>query len=146
MLNDLLTKETVNFIQKVTNWQESIEAAASPLLLNGSITKEYVEAMINTINELGPYIVIAPFVALPHARPKQGVRKLSMSLLIIREAVYFQENAVHVIFVLAAIDNETHLRALSQLCELISDEELIGQMIKIEDKEQILDIILEYTS
>ena len=37
--------------------------------------------MINNVKEIGSYIVIAPKVAIPHARPEDGTNKLGISFL-----------------------------------------------------------------
>lgn len=42
---------------------------------SGAIEPRYIDAMINTVKEIGPYIVIAPGIAMPHARPEAGAKK-----------------------------------------------------------------------
>ena len=32
----------------------------------------YTEAMIDVVRDMGPYIVLAPGLAMPHARPEMG--------------------------------------------------------------------------
>ena len=51
------------------------------MVKNGTIEERYIDGMIETVKNLGPYIVIAPGVALPHARPEDGVIEPSMSLV-----------------------------------------------------------------
>lgn len=43
---------------------------------NGCIKESYIDAMVNTVKNMGPYIVIAPGIAMPHAAPEDGVLKL----------------------------------------------------------------------
>ncbi|GGJ73800.1 MULTISPECIES: BglG family transcription antiterminator [Virgibacillus] len=140
MLNELLTANTIQFRDRVSNWREAITVAAEPLLHQKSIRSEYIQAMIDNVNELGPYIVMAPNIALPHARPEAGVERLGMSFLRLKEPVYFSDEEKHraqLIIVLAAIDNETHLTALSQLTELLSEEEKVTHLIKAESIEDV---------
>ncbi|GKV70578.1 transcriptional antiterminator [Sporosarcina sp. NCCP-2716] len=144
LLQDLLTAETVQFVERTTDWKEAIRYASEPLLLNGAIQPEYVDAMISNVEELGPYIVLTPGMALPHARPESGVNRVGMSLLHLKEAVAFSElekHQAHLIIVLAAVDNETHLTALAQLSDLLSDNEKLSAMIASESPEDILKII-----
>ena len=149
MLNKLLTKQTIQIVHKVTDWKAAIRLASTPLVENGSVNTSYVEAMIDNVVELGPYIVIAPQIALPHARPEQGVNLVGMSMLCLDESVSFsdkKEHDVRLLVVLAAVDNESHLQALMQLSELLSEpkaEELIMNATKVE---QVLDVINEYTN
>ncbi|WLR52512.1 BglG family transcription antiterminator [Bacillus tianshenii] len=144
MLNELLTDEMIQVIPRVKNWEDAIQEASKPLIEKNYITEKYVRAMIDNINNLGPYIVIAPKIAIPHARPEEGVNRLGMSLLLVEESVKFSEDAKHdanLIIVLAAIDNETHLKALSQLTDLLSDEKSLNQLLKIKSSEEGVELI-----
>ena len=64
MQTTLLTKENILLQQDSTSWQEAIKKAAQPLLRNGSVSKQYVEAMIQSVLDAGPYIVLMPGFAL----------------------------------------------------------------------------------
>ncbi|MED0685379.1 BglG family transcription antiterminator [Anoxybacillus ayderensis] len=148
MLKDLLIRPHIQFVEEGGDWKEAIALAAKPLLDRGYITNEYIEAMINNVIELGPYIVITPGVALPHARPEQGVKKIGMSLLKMKNGCLFsekEEHRVYVIIVLAAIDNETHLKALSQLTRLLSDKENRETLFSITSTDEVLSLIAAYS-
>ncbi|WP_188455795.1 BglG family transcription antiterminator [Virgibacillus oceani] len=147
MLKELLTESTIQLEDHVSNWEEAIKVAAKPLVTQLSITQEYVQAMIDNVKELGPYVVIAPNIALPHARPEAGVQRLGMSLLRLKESVNFSDEEKHraqLIIVLAAIDNQTHLKALSQLTEMLSDEENVQRLIDSANTDEVLDLINNY--
>ncbi|WP_173915292.1 BglG family transcription antiterminator [Halobacillus sp. Marseille-Q1614] len=144
MLNELLTDQTIQFKDNVQSWEEAIRVAAQPLIDQQSIKPHYVQAMIDNVNELGPYIVIAPGIAIPHARPETGVEQLGMSFLRLKEPVYFSEKEKHraqLIIVLAAIDNQTHLKALAQLTELLSEEDNVEKLISASDSKTVIDLI-----
>ncbi|WP_282919998.1 BglG family transcription antiterminator [Ignavigranum ruoffiae] len=148
-LSDLLQKSLIQKVEKVADWQEGIRLAAKPLEQQGYIEATYIDAMIDSIKKLGAYIVLAPHVAVPHASPKEGVKRLGMSLLQIQEPVNFnleqdeydEDREVHLIFVLAAIDSTAHLRALQQLVMIIENEETIDQLIAANSCEAIEEII-----
>jgi mannitol operon transcriptional antiterminator len=148
MLKDLLTKHCIQFVEEAGDWKEAIALAAKPLLDSGCITNEYIQAMIDNVMTLGPYIVIAPGVALPHARPEQGVKKIGMSFLQIKNGCLFsekEEHRVYVLIVLAAIDNETHLKALSQLAKLLSDKESMRILFAANSAEEVLSLVEAYS-
>jgi mannitol operon transcriptional antiterminator len=148
MLKDLLIRQHIQIVDRVNNWKEAIELAAKPLLENNYITLDYIQAMINNVLELGPYIVIAPGIALPHARPEQGVKKLGMSLLKVKNPCSFtdkEEHQVNLIIVLAAIDNETHLKALSQMSKLLSNKENLKTLFESNSKEEVLQLVETYS-
>lgn len=144
MLNELLTEQTIQLKDRVSSWEEAIKVASEPLVDQQSIRPDYVEAMITNVKELGPYIVIAPNIAIPHARPETGVEQLGMSFLRLEEPVYFSEKEKHraqLIIVLAAIDNQTHLKALAQLTELLSNEGNVEKLIAATDQETVIELI-----
>ena len=144
MLNELLTEQTIQLKDSVTSWEEAIEVASQPLIDQQSIRPDYVEAMITNVKELGPYIVIAPNIAIPHARPETGVEQLGMSFLRLKEPVYFSEKEKHraqLVIVLAAIDNQTHLKALAQLTEMLSNEGNVEQLISASDSKTVIELI-----
>ena len=142
-LTDLLKEELIQQVDSVSNWQDAVRLAAQPLLAQGYIEESYIQAMIASINETGPYIVLAPKVAVPHASPDAGVHQLGISLLQVKEPVDFSENddadkKVQLIFVLAAVDSTAHLRALQELALILDDEEAIDSLIAASDPREIL--------
>lgn len=145
MLNEILTQNRITFNKKSENWMMAIKEAAQPLLHEGTITEEYVQAMIDSVVENGPYIVLDDYFALAHARPNQGVNELSMSMLKIDESVDFLGEEVKVIVVLAATDNKRHLQALASLTEMLSHRENLTKIISTDSKEVVLELIKEYS-
>jgi mannitol operon transcriptional antiterminator len=144
MLHELLTEKTIRFKLLVDSWEEAILEASNPLLEQGYITEGYIKAMINNVKNLGPYIVIVPSIAIPHARPEEGVKKLGMSLLCLQNPVSFsskEEHQVRLVIVLAAIDNEMHLKALSQLITLLSDNQKVAEIMSAGSAGEVLPIL-----
>ncbi|WP_042354121.1 BglG family transcription antiterminator [Bacillus rubiinfantis] len=145
-LADLLKPEHIQIQQEAADWQAAIKTAAEPLLEQGFITAGYIEAMIDNLIQMGPYIVIAPKVAIPHARPEDGVHQLSMSLLRLSKPVAFSEKGTHdiqLVIVLAAIDGETHLKALSQLTEILSDKNCFSTLLQASSTDELFAIIAD---
>ncbi|WP_155590532.1 PTS sugar transporter subunit IIA [Lysinibacillus cavernae] len=147
MLTRLLTKDCIQLANFVHSWQESIYLAASPLVQQNKIEQRYVEAMIQSIEQYGPYIIITPKVAIPHARPTDGVHELGMSLLRLQKPVYFSPSQpVNLIIVLAAIDNASHLQALADLTLVLQDTEQIDCLIACQHEDTIWEKIKQYTT
>ncbi|TMW72284.1 BglG family transcription antiterminator [Alteribacter natronophilus] len=148
MLNEIIQSNAIQLTEKAESWREGIRIAAKPLIDNHSITEEYVSAMIANIEENGPYVILAPQVAIPHARPEDGVEKLGMSVLKLDQPVRFSEEDRHqvsLIFILAAIDNESHLKALSQLSAMLSEEENIRILRAAADHDDIQELLNQYS-
>lgn len=143
-----LRKELENNIQvidNIENWEKAIELASKPLVEKNKIEKRYVESMIENIKKLGPYVVLMPRIAMPHSRPESGVIESCMSLLKINTGVAFStdknKEKVNIIFILGAKDNDSHLELITQLTDLLEDENKIENIILAEDENKILNLI-----
>ena len=122
MLAKLIGNNILLINQKVS-WQEAIKISFKPLLDNNSVKQSYVDAVINGVKKLGPYICIAPDFAMPHARPEDGVNKLGMSVLVSKEDIEFADNKTAKVFItLAAVDNNSHIDYIQKLMELIQND------------------------
>jgi mannitol operon transcriptional antiterminator len=140
-LSDLLTGQMIQMKREATDWRSAISEASEPLLKDGRIDEAYIDAMISKVEALGPYIVVAPGIAIAHGKPQDGVRRLGISLLRLEHPVAFSEEARHqvqIILVLAAIDGESHLKALSELTILLREKENLIRLKEAKTKEEIL--------
>ncbi|MCM3281833.1 PTS sugar transporter subunit IIA [Exiguobacterium sp. MER 193] len=145
MLRDLLTEETIHVTADTLPWEEAVRLAARPLLETKRIEPGYVDAVIENIHANGAYMVLRDDFALPHARPSEQVNELSMSLLVLRESIPFsnEEVPVNVIVFLAAVDTDSHLHALSELIELLSDNPTFDAISQAKTPDEILSIFQE---
>lgn len=140
MLKELISEERIQIIPSCEDWKAAIRIAAQPLLEDGSIEASYIDQMIQSIKDNGPYIVLAERFALPHASNVGGVNHLAMSFLIVEQEVDLLGKPVNVFAVLAPIDSTTHLKALASLAELFYDKENLDA-IRVADKATIMKIL-----
>lgn len=139
LLTELLTKDTIQLANFVNTWQEAIHLAASPLLKHNKIEKRYIDAMVHSIEKHGPYVVITPKVAIPHARYTEGVNELSMSLLSLQKPVLFvPDKPVFLIIILAATDHASHLQALVDLTKILQEPHQVDSIIACQNKDDII--------
>jgi mannitol/fructose-specific phosphotransferase system IIA component (Ntr-type) len=144
MLEKYLTEEMVQFKETAQNWEEAIRIASKPLVKNHSVEIEYVDTMIENVKKFGPYIVLLPKFAMPHARPENGVNKLGLSLLIIEKDVEFAGGkSASVFLVLAAPDQDSHLTLLSELSSILSSQEKVEQIASAKSYQEIVVILQE---
>ena len=132
-LSELLPSQRIKLDVKVNTWQEAIREAGKLLCDSGSVTPEYIEAMIKVAEELGPYIVIAPGIALPHAATEAGAKQTALSLIKLASPIDFgnpDHDPVHLVFGLSAIDKKAHMAALQTLARLFMSKDLVDQLFK----------------
>ncbi|MCE1263553.1 PTS sugar transporter subunit IIA [Enterobacter kobei] len=145
MLKKWIYDTTITLQESVESWPRALEICAKPLLELQVIEPEYVTAIIQQHHALGPYYVLAPGLAMPHARPEEGAKGLGLSLLKLKQGVSFgagEFDPVDVIIMLAAPDKHSHIEMISSLAELFSsdeDMEKLHQANTLEDIKTIID-------
>lgn len=127
MLSDLLTPDTIAFADDVTDWRVAVALAAKPLVENGAITPDYVQAITDTIaGPGGTYMDLGFGVTLAHSRPENGVARTGLSFLRVRPAVLLADDPDHPVdlfLCLAATDPSGHIQAMQELATLLTDED-----------------------
>lgn len=144
MALELLTKETVQVLEGNTlDWQSAIRQAAKPLVDNGTVGDDYVQAMIDVVEKQGPYINIGPEIALAHSRPRASVKRIGLSLLKTNSEVDLvnKDHPVKLWFVLAATDSNSHLSVIQQLSQVLMDTDRTQKLLAAKSTEEILDIL-----
>lgn len=146
MLKDKLNDSHIIMNATTDSWENAIEIVSKPLLDEGIITQDYVNAMIDSVKEHGPYIVIGKNLALAHARPEDGVNELGISVLKLREPVEFgneEMDPVSLVFCLAATDSYSHLNIMKELVSLINDEDRLDKLLSVDSTEEFKHILFE---
>ncbi|WP_068267996.1 PTS sugar transporter subunit IIA [Caviibacter abscessus] len=137
----IFNASNIEVVESINNWEEAIRKASENLIKNKYIEERYVEAMISSVKKLGFYIVLADLIAMPHARPENGVLKTGVSFLKLNNAVKFGENDVKFIFVLAAINSDSHIDTIKELMKIFQNENKMKKLENVKTKEEILAII-----
>src|SRR5699024_849802 len=140
-LLELLPESRIKIKSKVNNWEEAIADTASILFEQGYITRNYITEMIQIIKKEGPYIVISEQIALPHASPDKGVKKTGMSMMLLENDINLLGKPVRMFIVLASMDNEQHLKALSQLTQLLSNRKVKNEIMSAVDQSELAHLI-----
>ena len=147
-LKELLYEDTISLKQEARDWKEAILVASENLIKLGYIENSYVNACIDNVVQLGPYIVIAQNVAMPHANPENGVNKLGMSITTFKNEIKFSDDENHnvkMIVTLAPKDKQSHIKALACLTQMLRDKDNIETIINANDKNIVLKLIDKYS-
>lgn len=136
MIRHWLTPDKIKVINSIDSWENAVRLAAEPLLMQGYIAGSYIEAILQSHKELGPYYVLAPGLAMPHARPEQGVLRNGLSLLHIKEGVSFgstENDPVYVVIILCARSGNEHITMIGELAEIFSDQQKLHRLLNADD-------------
>jgi mannitol operon transcriptional antiterminator len=148
-LRDLIRPNNVAVDVEVKDWQEAIRAAGQLMFKDGAVEERFGEAMIRVAKEFGPYIVVAPGIALPHARPEDGVIKATIAILRLKTPVNFgnkDNDPVYLVVALAAVDHNQHIQGLSELASVLGDDENIKKIKTSKTSQDLLDIFWSKSS
>ena len=143
LFKEFVAQKHYSFHEGFDDWRDAIRAACAPLVMDGTIQKEYVSYIIEKVEELGPYIVIAPEMCIPHAERGRGVNRTAMCFMKSETPVRFHEDGEHdarIFVVLAAADDEEHIQNLIELSERLSDEETVAKLLVATTPEDLLAI------
>jgi PTS system ascorbate-specific IIA component len=122
------------------DWREAVRIAGEALAATGATDAAYTEEMIRAIEELGPYIVIAPGFALAHSRPSPAVHRAGLSWVTLATPVEFGNEAndpVRVVAALAAPDHHGHLELMAGLADVISGEGVLERIADASDEAEL---------
>jgi PTS system ascorbate-specific IIA component len=111
---------------------------------SGATASAYTDEMIATVEQLGPYIVIAPGIALAHSRPSAAVHRAGISLVTLAEPVNFghkTNDPVRLVVGLAAPDEEGHVTGHSTLAEILADEDSREGLIGADSPQEVLRLV-----
>lgn len=145
MIEKLINEEVVEVKVKVENWEEAVRKSGEVLLRNNKIKEEYIDSMIGTVKKMGPYIVIAQGVAMPHGRPEDGVLDLGISIISLDSSVKFGNedfDPVKLLIALCAKDSLEHIELLKDLSSILEDEDIIEKIDSVNSKEELINLIL----
>ena len=143
-LSKMISSKTIALNVDVKDWKEAVRVSGKLLVDSQSVEDRYVAAMIETVKSLGPYIVIAPGVALPHARPEDGVIEPCMSLVTLKTPVNFgneHNDPVKLVVSFGTIDHKAHVQAISKLARIIGDPVKLDSLFNAKSVDQVEQII-----
>ncbi len=129
---------------RAADWREAVRIAGDALVDSGCTTAEYTEAMIRMVDDHGPYIVIAPGLALAHARPGADVRCDGLSVVTLAEPVEFghaHNDPVRVVIGLAGVAPDAHLAAVAVLANAFNDPAAITAVAQATSREAVRAIL-----
>jgi len=150
LLGEIIKNKRVQFAEKAENWEDAIRQSCKLLIKEGTISPEYADEIIAAVNEMGPYIVLMPGFALPHAmKNSEHAHGTAIAFMKLAEPVSFskdnREKDASVFFTLAARDSEEHLKNMRKLWKMLTNEELCADLLKVSSAEELMALDKKYS-
>ncbi len=118
----------------------AITLAGDLLVASGRVTPQYTLEMVEVVETHGPYIVIAPGIALAHSKPSDAVIETGLSLVVLAEPIPFGNSAndpVRLVIGLCAVDHHGHLDVMQELAIALSDAEYVNSLLNAVNAEHL---------
>lgn len=137
-LSHYLKSPHIQIKEQACSWEEAIRFSCEPLLQSNSITKEYVEAILEDQKERGLMMFLADNLVLAHSAIEKGVNHLDVAMATFKTPVVFLNGkTARIIIVLAAEDQVKHMRILNDILNIFSKRKRIEQLLALSDHEKI---------
>lgn len=149
MLKKLVESKRTSYHQSFSDWKEAIVASCEPLLEQKVIDERYVKAIIDCVEKYGPYIVLAPNIAMPHSTEgADGVNETAISFMKVEEPVVFEEGNkdknARLFFVLAAENHEKHLENMVELATMLTNPSIVNDLLECKCDDDLLEVYNKY--
>ena len=150
LLGEIINNNRVQFIERAENWEDAIRKSCRLLIGDGTISPAYADEIIAAVHELGPYIVLMPGFALPHAmKNSENAHGTAIAFMKLAEPVAFvndnREKDASVFFTLAARDSEEHLKNMRKLWKMLTNEELCAELLNVCSVEDLMALDTKYS-
>jgi len=139
-----LTPDAIELRAHAADWRAAVAIAGEVLARTGAATPAYSAEMVRMIEEHGPYVVIAPGLALAHARPGPEVLADGLAIVTLDEPVNFghpHNDPVTVVLGLAIASAGEHLAAVAALANVFNDSSAITDLAAAETADDVLRIM-----
>ena len=144
MITDFLHEGTVQLQLKAENRDQAIALSAAPLVERKKIEESYIQRMQQAVEDMGPYMVILPGIALAHAKPGEDVLEECLSLATFSTPVVFghkKNDPVKAVFTLASPAKDTHLQVLLSVSKLLTRPEFLEMLFTTSNVAELLEYI-----
>lgn len=142
--SSLIFPNTILLDADAHDWQEAIQISGELLYESGSVTKEYIEAMIENVKINGTYIVIYPGLAIPHAEKEKGALREAISFVRLKCPVVFgseKNDPVSYVIGMSILNSDSINQVIFNLIQMFSNEGFKEQMDTAASTEEMYQLI-----
>ena len=139
-----LTETGIVLSAEAADWRAAVRVAGGALVSMGAARDGYSDEMIRMIEEHGPYVVIAPGLALAHARPGPDVLADGLAVVTLEQPVPFghpHNDPVRVVLGLAILRVETHLASVAAIANIFNDSDAVSALAAATTPDEVLQIM-----
>lgn len=135
----ILSKDRISLQADAVDRSDAIRKAGELLVKSGCVMPEYVDGMLKREESMSTSL--GNGVAIPHGvyENREHILHTGLSVLQLTQAVDWDDDRVFMVIGIAAAGDE-HVGVLSNLAEVIDNEETLAELLKTNDP----DVIVKY--
>jgi PTS system ascorbate-specific IIA component len=133
----------VQFADEPLSWKEAVRRVGQPMVDQGLVTVDYVEASIAGAEANGPFYDLGKGIAMPHARPEQGAKAVGVSLLRCKTPVLLldrEDHPIDIFLMLSATDANAHLEMLQRIAAVLVDDVRVAELKAAGTPEEVISV------
>ncbi|WP_311492249.1 PTS sugar transporter subunit IIA [uncultured Anaerococcus sp.] len=143
MIEKFISKEFIQLNVEVNDWKDAIKISAKPLLDKNIIKEKYIDNMIASVEEMGPYIALDRNIALAHARPDDSVNEIGLSFMTIKNELNLGSDfdPIKLMLCLSAVDSDSHIELIMELSNVLCDKDIVNKIISENNVDDVIEIL-----
>lgn len=142
MNSKVFQQDHIQLKKTCSTWQEAVKMAAGPLLKKNWISQNYINHVIQDFHKHPSSTMIAPQIAMPHAKSLGEVKQTGFSILTLQNGVVFTEGypPVKLVIFLAAAD-QNHVEPLAELIGCLSNKTVFEKLLATSQADQAFEYL-----
>ena len=127
------------------SFDAAVSQSVSLLVASGKAQLSYVDEVLESLKTLGPYFVIAPGLALAHAKPSDSVLAPGMALLKLAQPVISgsANDPVSLVFSMCSPNASEHMEMLADFGQIMSTDQVMTNLLNASAVSVIEDILFK---
>ncbi len=144
----LISSNTIATGIEASDWEAAVRFGGRMMIDAGLCEPRYIEAIIDNHMSFGPYFIVAPGIAMPHAKPENGVLKTGYAFVMLRRPVEFGDpdnDPVDMLIFAGAVNREEHNEeVVAQVAELCDSDLYIKRLRAADGIAEVKEILLDF--
>lgn len=129
----------------MSDWREAVKVAGEMLVDAGCVRPGYTKKLLDVIENFGPYIVIAPGLALVHAQPSSDSLHRGLVAVTFPDGVNFGHahyDPVGLVVAISTMNASQHLDVVAGIANgLDGDTTLVGRAVRAKSDDELVLLI-----
>ena len=145
MLANYFGPNSIKVTSAELSFEDAVAQATGLLVLDQKATDDYVDEVLTSLEELGPYFVVAPQIAIAHSKPSTSVVATGMALLKLKSPCNSgsANDPVSLVFAFCSVNADDHLQLLAEFGEKLSSDSVMNSLLNASAESVIAEILFE---